>query len=59
MLTDPKSTKYTLKLSVFFALLGSAHVKAACKHDNEIDPLVSNLPTFYEQLLYTKIPKVK
>ncbi len=30
--------KNTIKLSVFFALLRSAHVKAALKHFDEIDP---------------------
>jgi hypothetical protein len=29
MRTDPESAKKTVKLSVFFALLGSAHLKAA------------------------------
>jgi len=28
---DPKSAKKTYNLTVFFAILGSAHVKAACK----------------------------
>jgi len=28
---DPKSAKNNVKLSVFFVLLGSAHIKAACK----------------------------
>jgi len=31
-LADPKSAKGTVKLSVFFVLLGSARVKAAQKH---------------------------
>ena len=31
MLADPKSAKKLLDLAVFFALLGSAHVKAARK----------------------------
>jgi len=31
MSTDSKSSKITVKLPVFFALLGSAHVKAARK----------------------------
>ena len=35
---DPKSAKKLLNLTVFFALLGSAHVKAAHKHVDEIDP---------------------
>ena len=30
--------KRLLELTVFFALLGSAGVKAACKHVDEIDP---------------------
>ena len=30
--------KKLLELTVFFSLLGSAHVKAACKHNDEIDP---------------------
>ena len=29
--TNPKSTKKLLNLTVFFALLGSARVKAACR----------------------------
>jgi len=29
--TDLKNAKKTVKLSVFFALLGSAHTKAACR----------------------------
>ncbi len=29
--TDPKSAKKTVSLTVFFAILGSAHVKAARK----------------------------
>jgi len=29
--TDPKSTKNTVELSVFFALLGSAHAKASLR----------------------------
>jgi len=37
-LKDPKSAKKTVKLSSFFALLGSALVKAARKHVDEIDP---------------------
>ena len=37
--------KKLLNLTVFFALLGSAHVKATCKHVDEIDPLSDcNLP---------------
>ena len=28
---DPKSEKKTAQVSSFFALLGSAHVKAACR----------------------------
>jgi len=35
---DPKSAKKTDSWTVFFALLGSAGVKAACKHVGEIDP---------------------
>ena len=35
---DPESTIKLLNLTVFFALLGSAQVKAACKHVDEIDP---------------------
>ena len=31
MLKDPKSANHLLDLTVFFALLGSAHVKAACR----------------------------
>jgi len=34
----PKAQKDTDDLTVFFALLGSGHVKAAGKHDDEIDP---------------------
>ena len=35
---DPKSAKKTVKSSSFFVLLGSARVKAAHKHIDEIDP---------------------
>ena len=35
---DPKSSKKTVKLSSFIALLGSARVKTARKHVDEIDP---------------------
>ena len=35
---DPKSAKKTVNSSSFFALLGSAGVKAARKHVVEIDP---------------------
>jgi len=35
---DPKTAKETVKQSVFFALLISARIKAACKHVGEIDP---------------------
>ncbi len=31
MHADPKSAKNTVKLSIFFALLGSAGAKAACR----------------------------
>ena len=34
----PQKCKKLLELPVFFALLGSASVKAACKHVGEIDP---------------------
>jgi len=37
--TDPKSTKNTAKLSVFFALLGSSPVKAACKTLMKLTPV--------------------
>jgi len=35
--TDPKSAKKTDNLTVFFAHLGSVHVKAARKNVDEID----------------------
>jgi len=35
---DPKSAKNTVKLSVFFALLGSEHVKAARKMSVKLIP---------------------
>ncbi len=38
--TDPKSAKNAVKLSVFFALLGSARIKAACKM------LVQSIPSY-------------
>jgi len=34
----PKAQKDTDNLTVFFVLLGSAHVKAARKHVGEINP---------------------
>jgi len=37
---DPKSTKRHWLLDCLFALLGSVHVKAACKHVGEIDTLM-------------------
>ena len=40
--SDPKSAKKTVKLSSFFALLGSARIKAASKHVGEIDPWWTN-----------------
>jgi hypothetical protein len=36
--TVPKSTKRHFRPDCLFALLGSACVKAACKHVGEIDP---------------------
>jgi len=39
----PKAQKDTDELTFFFALLGSAPVKAACKHVGEIDPRYHNL----------------
>ena len=41
MHADPKSAKKTVKL---FALLGLAHVKAGCKHVDEID--TCHCPTY-------------
>ena len=38
MCADPKSAKKTVKSKQLFALSGSASVKAACKHIDEIDP---------------------
>ena len=35
---DPKSAKKDSQVKQLFALLGSASVKAACKHVDEIDP---------------------
>ena len=40
-LADPESAKKLLELTVFFALLGFAFVKAAHKRIGEIDPLSS------------------
>jgi len=34
----PKAQKATEKLDCLFALLGSACIKASCKHVDEIDP---------------------
>ena len=39
-LADPKSTKKLLNLMVFFALLGSARVKAACRMLVKLTPVV-------------------
>ena len=38
MRPDPKIAKKLLEFTVFFALLGSMRVKAACKLVDEIDP---------------------
>jgi len=35
---DPKSAKKTVKLAIFFALLGSAFVKAACRMLMKLTP---------------------
>jgi len=43
---DSKSAKKTDDLTVFFALLGSAHPKAAGKHVGEINPLLQFLEVF-------------
>jgi len=37
--TDPKRAKRHWQLDCLSALFGSAHVKAACKHVCEIDPI--------------------
>ncbi len=36
---DPKSTKDSQVIS-YFVLLGSMHIKAVCKHDDEIEPSI-------------------
>ncbi len=41
MHSDPKSAKYTVKSSVFFKLLGSTCVKAACKMLMKSNPGIS------------------
>jgi len=41
MSTDPKSTKKTDGLTVLFALLGSAHIKAALKMLMKLTPIVN------------------
>ncbi len=38
MLADPKSAKITVKLSAFFALLGSAHATVACRTLMKLTP---------------------
>jgi hypothetical protein len=43
--TDPKSTKRHWRLDWIFALLGSAQVKAACKHVCKIDTWYERAPT--------------
>ncbi len=37
---DPKSANNTVKQTVFFVLLGSAHLKASSKHIDEINPML-------------------
>jgi len=37
---DPESAKNIVKLEVFFALLGSVHVKAACETLMKLTPIV-------------------
>ncbi len=52
---DPKSPQKTDSLTVFFALLGSAHVKAWHKHVGEIDP---RLPEKQEPAVHVLICKM-
>jgi hypothetical protein len=39
--TDPKSAKITIKTSVLFALLETAHVKALCKILVKLTPCIA------------------
>ena len=49
MSADPKSGKNTVKLSSFVALLGSSHVKAACRMLLKLTPggnfVIASLPS--------------
>jgi len=51
---DPKSAKKTVKLSVFFALLGSAGVKAACEMLMKLTPDVM-MKRYFNNYLLNKI----
>jgi len=43
ILVDPKSIKMTVKLSIFFTHLGSAHIKASCKTLMKLIPVYACL----------------
>ncbi len=48
MRTDPESVKKIFKLSVFFALLGSAHAKGTCRVMLKLT-LGDNLTKFFDK----------
>jgi len=52
MSTDPKSTKKTIKLLVFFALLGSARAKAACIMLMKLTPRGKGAEKFQKSVTY-------
>jgi hypothetical protein len=54
-----KSTKGTVKLSVFFVLLGSAHVIAACKMFVKLTPVSGTNLRLLDRISQQKCPKMK
>jgi len=57
MRPNPKSEKKTVKLSVFFALLGSARIKAACRMLMKLTPdVMKPFNTFLERDVVYKQP---
>jgi len=48
--TDPKSSKNTVKMSIFFTLFGSALVKAVHIHVDEFDPIDCSHTKILKQL---------
>jgi hypothetical protein len=58
MCADPKSAKKTVKLSVFFALLGSVFTKATHRTLMKLTPVGFHQYS-YSQLLPIKIPKAQ